>query len=164
MPIIDDSEVKDPNVVERIVLCSGKVFYDLSEARRSSPSVKEDVSEPGASVSEPRRVGVATGSKRNGPRDHVALIRLEQFYPFPLKGLKTTIERYPNANELVWCQEEPRNMGGWTFMESRLENLLPRCERPRYVGRDVSASPATGSYAVHRQEQERLVKEALTLG
>ena len=134
VPIIDDSEVKDADAVERIVLCSGKVFYDLSEARKE-------------------------------PEDYrIAIIRLEQFYPFPLKALKTMIERYPNANELVWCQEEPRNMGGWTFMESRLENLLPRCQRPRYIGRDVSASPATGSYAVHQQEQEHLVKEALTVG
>ena len=93
----------------------------------------------------------------------VAIIRLEQFYPFPLRALTETIARYPNADELVWCQEEPKNMGAWTFMESRLENLLPRCERPRYIGRDASASPATGSYAVHLQEQERLVKDALII-
>jgi 2-oxoglutarate dehydrogenase E1 component len=111
--------------------------------------VREGVSEPGA---------IATGSRRD-----VAIIRLEQFYPFPLRALKTTIERYPNANELVWCQEEPKNMGGWSFMESRLENLLSGCERPRYVGREVSASPATGSYAVHLKEQERLIREALTI-
>jgi 2-oxoglutarate dehydrogenase E1 component len=94
--------------------------------------------------------------------DRVAIIRLEQFYPFPLRSLTAAIARYPNADELVWCQEEPKNMGGWTFMESRLENLLPRCERPRYIGRDASASPAIGSYAVHLQEQERLVKAALS--
>ena len=95
--------------------------------------------------------------------DRVAIVRLEQFYPFPLRALTDTIARYSHANELVWCQEEPKNMGAWTFMESRLENLLPRCERPRYIGRDASASPATGSYAVHLQEQERLVKAALTI-
>ena len=115
---------------------------------------------------------VATGPQHNdrgtedssdSSRDRVAIIRLEQFYPFPLRALTDTIARYPNANELVWCQEEPKNMGAWTFMESRLENLLPRCEQPRYIGRDASASPATGSYAVHLQEQERLVKEALTV-
>jgi len=138
-PIIDDAEVSDPARVERIVLCSGKVFYDLKQAR--------------SSVSEPR--AIATG--------RVAIIRLEQFYPFPLRALTDTIARYPHANELAWCQEEPKNMGAWTFMESRLENLLPRCERPRYIGRDASASPATGSYAVHVQEQERLVKEALII-
>jgi 2-oxoglutarate dehydrogenase complex dehydrogenase (E1) component-like enzyme len=77
--------------------------------------------------------------------------------------LTETLADYPDAKELVWCQEEPKNMGGWTFMESRLENLLPRCERPRYVGRAASASPATGNYAIHVHEQERLVKEALTV-
>ena len=132
-PVFDDAEVSDPNRVERIVLCSGKVFYDLSEARKKSTE------------------------------DRVAVIRFEQFYPFPQRALTEVLARYPQAKELVWCQEEPKNMGAWTFMESRLENLLSRCERPRYVGRDASASPATGSYAVHLQEQERLVKAALTV-
>jgi 2-oxoglutarate decarboxylase len=149
-PLIDDSEIADPNSVERIVLCSGKVFYDLSEAR------KKTVSEPGVTVSEPG--AVATGSKNN-----VAIIRLEQFYPFPLSAIKEIIAKYSNANELVWCQEEPKNMAAWMFMESRLENLLARCDRPRYVGRAESPSPATGSYAVHVKEQERLVREALTI-
>ena len=142
--IIDVGEVNDPTQVERIVLCSGKVFYDLNEARKKergdSPTVRE-------------------GSLH----DRVAIIRVEQFYPFPLRALTESIARYSNANELVWCQEEPRNMGGWTFMEPRLENLLPRCDRPRYVGREASASPATGSYAIHVREQERLLKEALTV-
>src|SRR4029434_3960365 len=123
----------DPGRVERIVLCSGKVFYDLSEARKKSGE------------------------------DRGAVVRLEQFYPFPLSGLTGVLVRYPGANELAWCQEEPKNMGAWTFMEARLENLLPSCERPRYVGREASASPATGSYAIHQQEQERLVTEALTV-
>jgi len=144
-PIINDAESNDPKQVDRIVLCSGKVFYDLNAAQGSSPTV----SEPG---------GVATGSRSN-----VALIRVEQFYPFPLRALTETIALYPNAKELVWCQEEPKNMGGWTFMESRLENLLPGCERPRYVGRTASASPATGSYAIHLREQKRLVSEALSI-
>jgi len=144
-PLIDDSELGDPNQVKRIVLCSGKVFYDLIHARSNSKT------EPGA---------VATGPS---PAGHVAIVRLEQFYPFPLTALKQLITKYPNASELVWCQEEPKNMGGWTFMESRLENLLSRCERPRYVGRSESPSPATGSYAVHVREQERLIKEALML-
>jgi len=137
-PLIDDSEAGDPGSVARIVLCSGKVFYDLTHARGSSPTVRE-------------------GS------DRVAIIRIEQFYPFPLTVIKETIAKYPNAKELVWCQEEPKNMGGWSFMESRLENLLPHCDRPRYVGRAQSPSPATGSYAVHVKEQEKLVNEALTI-
>ena len=133
IPVVDDAEVKDLQRVERIVICSGKVFYDLSEARKKSDEGR------------------------------VAIIRFEQFYPFPERALKEALARYPNAKQLVWCQEEPKSMGGWTFMESRLENLLPRCERPLYVGRAPSASPATGNYAIHVQEQERLVKEALTI-
>ena len=131
-PVIDETDANDPATVQRIVLCSGKVFYDLNEAQKKSET------------------------------DSVALIRVEQFYPFPLRALTEAIAHYANAKELVWCQEEPKNMGAWTFMEPRLENLLPRCERPRYVGREASASPATGSYAIHIQEQQRLVEEALT--
>ena len=141
-PVIDDAEPKDPDTIQRIVLSSGKVFYDLAHARNES--------EPGAN-----------GSKDAAGR--VALLRLEQFYPFPYSALKEALARYPKAKELVWCQEEPKNMGGWTFMEPRLEKLLPQCERSRYVGRAESPSPATGSYAVHLKEQERLVKEALTI-
>jgi 2-oxoglutarate dehydrogenase E1 component len=132
-PLIYDAEVSEPSVVERLVLCSGKLFYDLNEARQKS------------------------GESR------VAIVRFEQFYPFPQSALAELLNRYPSAKELVWCQEEPKNMGGWTFMESRLENLVSSCERPRYVGREASASPATGSYSVHQQEQERLIKEALTI-
>jgi 2-oxoglutarate dehydrogenase E1 component len=142
-PLINDAEVTDPGLVERIVLCSGKVFYDLNHARGTSLTVRE-------------------GSDKSID-SRVAIVRCEQFYPFPLSGLTEVLAGYPNAKELVWCQEEPKNMGGWTFMESRLENLLSRCERPRYVGREASASPATGSYAVHTQEQQRLVQEALTI-
>jgi 2-oxoglutarate dehydrogenase E1 component len=112
-------------------MCSGKVYYDLADARKKS----ED---------------------RN-----VAVVRLEQLYPFPLKSIREVLASYPNANELVWAQEEPQNMGGWTFVQERLENLLPNCERPRYVGRSASASPATGSYSIHQKEQAELVAEAL---
>ena len=71
------------------------------------------------------------------------------------------IAAYPRATELVWAQEEPRNMGGWTFVEPRLENLLPQFGRPRYAGRTASASPATGSYHIHKLEQAQLIEEAL---
>jgi len=162
--------VSDPARIERIVLCSGKVFYDLSHARGS---VTEPRAGRGPRAGSPRGVEVATGPHQLDDKatarqpisksGRVAIIRLEQFYPFPLRALTDAIAGYPNAGELVWCQEEPKNMGAWTFMESRLENLLPHCERPRYIGRNASASPATGSYAVHVQEQERLVKQALTL-
>ena len=131
-PLIDDVEISDSSAVKRVVLCSGKVFYDLAEARKKS----EDRS--------------------------VAIVRLEQFYPFPLKSIRETLEKYSNATELVWAQEEPQNMGGWTFINERLENLLPGCERARFVGRTASASPATGSYSIHQKEQAELIAQALT--
>jgi 2-oxoglutarate dehydrogenase E1 component len=133
LPIIDDREMTDPTQVERIVLCSGKVYYDLNEARKKSDEKR------------------------------LAIVRLEQFYPFPLSGLREVMDRYKNARQLVWAQEEPQNMGGWTFIESRLENLLPSDQRPRYVGRSASASPATGSYSIHQKEQAALVAEALSV-
>ena len=132
-PLIDDGEIEDRDRVQRLVLCSGKVFYDLSDARKKSGE------------------------------DRVAIVRLEQFYPFPQKRLREIIASFANVAELVWAQEEPKNMGGWTFIEPRLENLLPRCERPRYVGRAASASPATGSYSIHVLEQQRLLHGALTI-
>jgi len=142
-PLIDDHQISDTDAVARIVFCSGKVFYDLSDARKKSAS------EPGS---------VATGSK-----DQVALVRAEQFYPFPVSAIEELVAKYPNAKDLVWCQEEPKNMGGWTFMEGKFEDLIPGGDRLRYVGRAESASPATGNYAVHTREQEQLVKEALTI-
>ena len=132
-PLIDDREIKDPGAVERIVLCSGKLYYDLIEAR-----------------------------KKSGVED-VAIVRMEQFYPFPLTRLREVLAKYPAARQLVWAQEEPQNMGGWTFVEPRLESLLPACDRPIYVGRSASASPATGSYSIHQLEQNELISKALTL-
>ncbi len=132
-PVIDDADVADAGAVERIVFCSGKVFYDLHEARKKAE------------------------------QHRVAIVRAEQFYPFPLTAINTAIEKYPNASSLIWCQEEPKNMGGWTFMEAKFEDLVPGGDRLSYIGRAESASPATGSYAVHVKEQERLVQEALTL-
>jgi 2-oxoglutarate dehydrogenase E1 component len=132
LPVIDDAEVKNRESVRRIVLCSGKVFYDLNAARKKSNDEK------------------------------VAVIRLEQFYPFPEKRLREIFKSYQGATQLVWAQEEPKNMGGWTFVEPRLMNMLPSCQRPYYVGRAASASPATGSYTIHEMEQRRLVDQALT--
>ena len=134
--MLDDPAAGDSSSVTRIVLCSGKVYYDLAEARKKSQ---------------------AESTTR------VALIRLEQFYPFPAELLTEIIAGYPNASELVWCQEEPKNMGGWTFVEPRLESLLPQFNRPRYAGRAASASPATGSYSIHQLEQAQLIEEALQI-
>ena len=133
-PLIDDAEITDRDAVTRVVLCSGKVYYDFIEARKQSEE----------------RV--------------VAVVRLEQLYPFPLQILRDTLAKYPNAKDLVWAQEEPQNMGGWTFIHERLENLLSSCERALYIGRSPSASPATGSYSIHQNEQAALVEAALKHG
>jgi 2-oxoglutarate dehydrogenase E1 component len=138
-PVIDDREIKSPEAVNRIVLCSGKVYYDLMAARK-----------------ELRESGSADAER-------VAVVRLEQFYPFPQTRLRETLENYSAATELVWAQEEPKNMGGWTFVEPRLVNFVPQIERPIYVGRSASASPATGSYAIHQAEQADLIAKALTV-
>jgi multifunctional 2-oxoglutarate metabolism enzyme len=133
--VLDDTAAGDPAAVERLVLCSGKVYYDLNEARKKLA--------PEAAA-------------------RLRIIRLEQFYPFPSRLLAEIVAGYPTAKELVWCQEEPQNMGGWTFVEPRLESLLPEFGRPRYAGRTASASPATGSYAIHLLEQAQLIQEALS--
>ena len=130
-PVIDDTVVTDKSKVKRLSICSGKVFYDLDAARSAA-----------------------------GNSD-VAIIRLEQFYPFPTSMLADVIAAYPNASEIVWTQEEPRNMGGWTFVEPRLRDILPDGVTLQYVGRAASASPATGSYAIHNLEQAKLVDETL---
>ncbi len=130
-PVIDDAKVTDRAAVKRIVLCSGKVFYDLEAGR-------EDAND-----------------------NRVAVVRLEQFYPFPAQRLKEVFASYPNATQLFWTQEEPQNMGGWTFMEDRLKELKPDNLSLRYIGREPSASPATGSYAIHELEQKQIVDRSL---
>lgn len=137
-PVIDDARVADRSAVKRVVVCSGKVYYDLDAAREDTAAA------PAA----------ATG---------VAVVRLEQFYPFPALALTATFASYPNATEIVWTKEEPQNMGGWTFVEPRLRNILPVGATLRYIGRDASASPATGSYAIHNLEQAQIVTESMTM-
>ncbi|PSQ97580.1 MAG: multifunctional oxoglutarate decarboxylase/oxoglutarate dehydrogenase thiamine pyrophosphate-binding subunit/dihydrolipoyllysine-residue succinyltransferase subunit [Bacteroidetes bacterium SW_9_63_38] len=127
----------DPADTTRHILCSGKVYYDL-----------------------------VTALEDGDRRDEIAITRLEQFYPLPEAELKAELERYADVDETVWVQEEPRNMGAWTFVESRLDSLLDdvhgHCEhRIQYVGRPSSASPATGSAKVHDREQELLVRDAI---
>ncbi|HXF55063.1 MAG TPA: 2-oxoglutarate dehydrogenase E1 component [Hyphomicrobiaceae bacterium] len=120
--------------IRRVVLCSGKVYYDLYEAREAE--------------------GIAD----------IYLMRIEQLYPFPARALMAELGRFPQA-EVVWCQEEPRNMGAWTFIEHNIEWVLERIgakrTRPRYVGRAAAASTATGQLSRHLQEQKALIAEAL---
>ena len=133
--IIEETDplVADPNV-RRVVLCSGKVYFDLRAARRE------------------RKL------------DDVAILRLEQLYPFPARSLGMALARYPNA-ELAWCQEEPENMGAWNFVDRRVERALAglglKMKRARYVGRPEAAATATGLFKRHSAEQARIVGEAL---
>jgi 2-oxoglutarate dehydrogenase E1 component len=132
-PVVDDVEIADAAAVRRVVFCSGKVYYDLLEARKESGDLR------------------------------VAIVRLEQFYPFPERALRDVLAKYAAAQQFVWAQEEPHNMGGWTFVRERLESLLGGTRELRYVGRSASASPATGSYSIHQKEQGELVAEALAI-
>jgi 2-oxoglutarate dehydrogenase E1 component len=120
--------------VRRVVLCSGKVYYDLLAERRN------------------RKI------------DDVAIVRVEQLYPFPFTALAKELRRYRQA-DVVWCQEEPENMGAWHFADRRIERVLGDLEmkskRPIYVGRREAASPATGSLKTHLKEQAELVDRAL---
>jgi 2-oxoglutarate dehydrogenase E1 component len=118
----------DPKSVRRALLCSGKVYYDLVERRAAQD------------------------------KDDVAIIRVEQFYPFPVELLRRALIRYRKADEWVWVQEESMNMGGWTFMDPRLRGMGYEV---KYVGRDTSASPATGSHHIHVREQKELVEAAI---
>ena len=122
--------------IKRVVMCSGKVYYDLLEERDAR--------------------GI----------DDVYLLRFEQFYPFPAQSAVKELERFQNA-EMVWCQEEPKNQGAWTFIEPNIEWVLGRIKakhpRPQYVGRATSASPATGLASQHKAQQAALVDEALTI-
>ncbi len=125
--MMDDAEMSRDRV-RRILLCSGKVYYDLLE-------------------------------QRNREQAPAVILRMEQFYPFPSDLVQRLINKYPRGKEdIVWVQEESQNMGGWSFVEPRLRELAYAV---RYVGRDASASPATGSRQIHLREQKELVKAAL---
>ncbi len=126
-------KLKPDDKISRVILCSGKVYYDLVDARAKAG------------------------------RDDVYLLRLEQFYPWPMKSLMQELGRFKNA-ELVWCQEEPKNMGGWTFvdpwLELTLEKIDVKAKRARYVGRPASASTAAGLMSRHMKELETFLAEA----
>jgi len=132
-PVIDDPAAPDCDRVRRVVLCSGRLFYTLQSARDEQAA------------------------------DQIALVRVEQLYPLPREELQTVFSRYRRADEVVWAQEEPRNMGAWSFMEPRLRELLPETCVLEYQGRDEAASPATGSFGQHEVEEGRLVEQTLAI-
>ena len=127
--VLDDA-IANPELVTRVLLCSGKVYYDLAKKRDELKTLA------------------------------VALVRLEQLYPWPEAQLAAVFGRYRRCREWVWVQEESQNMGGWSFLEPRLRAMHFPFE---YVGRDASASPATGSHHVHEREQELIVSGAFAI-
>jgi 2-oxoglutarate dehydrogenase E1 component len=132
--VVDDRKVTEKEHVERVVLCSGKVWYDLDEARDETGNGK------------------------------VTLVRVEQLHPFPEQRLQEVLALYPNASEVVWCQEEPQNQGAWYQIRHHLQRCVKKSHKLVYTGRERSASPAVGAYSVHLLEQKALVEQALTPG
>ncbi|HXX10387.1 MAG TPA: 2-oxoglutarate dehydrogenase E1 component [Burkholderiales bacterium] len=133
-PVIGESDNLDPSAVKRVVFCSGKIYYDVRAARRE-----------------------------RGITD-IAVVRLEQLYPFPHDEFKAQIERYSNAREVVWCQEEPGNQGAWHRIQHYLLRHLLPAQRLSYALRPSSASPAAGYMALHNEQQKAVVDAALTHG
>ena len=129
--LIDEIDTADPSAVTRIVLCSGKVYFDLLKARRDSKT------------------------------ESVVIVRIEQLYPFPTEAYEAVMRKYPNAREVVWCQEEPQNQGSWYQIRHRLQAGLGVSMNCCTRARPGAAAPATGIAALHEQQQKDLVSAAL---
>jgi 2-oxoglutarate dehydrogenase E1 component len=130
-PVLDDARCAErASEVERVMLCSGKVYYDLLERRRELSA------------------------------EHVAIVRVEQLYPWADHRIGQVLHRYDHADSVVWVQEEPANMGAWTFVRERLQDLLAPSQKLAYAGRPVAASPAVGSRRLHLEQQARLIDTA----
>ena len=132
-PVLGDRIIEDAGQVKRLVMCSGRVYYDLVEQR------------------------AAAGL------DHVALVRIEQLYPFPWRLLREELARYPCISEYVWCQEEPQNQGAWYAMRHKFEELVGAHNKLVYTGREALSAPAVGYAGLHVQQQQQLVAQALGL-
>lgn len=134
--MIDEVDQINKADVTRLVLCGGKVYYDLLEKRRELEL------------------------------NNVALVRIEQLYPYPEKRLEEVLAAYPNVKDVVWCQEEPKNQGAWLFIAPRLyDDILKSGKQIRisYAGREASAAPACGSPYLHAKQQAQLIHDALAI-
>ena len=132
--IMDDMQANEtPEKIERIIFCSGKVFFDILQERNSKECA------------------------------NTAIIRLEQLYPFPEERLHEILAQYKNARKFVWCQEEPKNQGSWQFVQPRLLDILGNDKTLHYAGRHESASPAVGYLTLHIAQQRELVEQALSI-
>jgi len=135
--VIGEQKKINAKKVTRFILCSGKVYFDLLEARDQDKL------------------------------EHVAIARLEQIYPFPDKLLKAELAKYPQLKEFIWCQEEPKNQGAWYQSKHHFTDHVPAKITVSYAGRDASAAPAVGKFHVHIEQQKAVVQSALygnTLG
>ena len=130
--LIDELDPLPSALVRRLVFCSGKVYFDLLQARRAEK------------------------------REDVAIVRIEQLYPFPAQEYSAVLARYPHALNLVWCQEEPQNQGAWFQIRHRLQELAGEARPVYYAGRAPAAAPATGLMRIHQAEQRQLVEVALS--
>lgn len=128
--VIDEIDSLDPKKVRRVILCAGKIYYELLESRR-----QEDI-------------------------DDIAILRLEQLYPFPVQALQDALSRYSNLKELIWCQEEPKNQGAWYQIRHRLEAVAGKLPL-LYVGRPPAAAPAEGTFLMHVEHQRAIIDSAL---
>ena len=129
--VIGDRGPGGGDEIKRVVFCSGKIYYDLA-AMRDEENIRE-----------------------------VAVMRAEQLYPFPEEDLRWFVQEFPNATEVIWCQEEPQNQGAWYQIRHHLQACITEQHKLKYVGRPHSASPAVGYYTVHLEEQQSLVREAI---
>lgn len=129
--VIPEVNKIDPSIVTKVILCSGKVYYDLVEKRDAAK------------------------------KDHIAILRIEQLYPFPEPELKKQLDLYSHAKEIIWCQEEPKNQGAWFPSQHHIRACLSFGQHLHYAGREASASPAVGYVHAHVEQQEALINEAL---
>ena len=132
--VIDCKSVDDPKLVDRVVFCSGKVYYDLL-ARREEDGL-----------------------------DNIVIVRIEQLYPFPEADMEEALKRYPNVKSAIWCQEEPMNQGAWYSSQHHMRRVVDRVYPDvylSYAGRDGSAAAAAGYMSLHIMQQEQLVHDAL---
>ncbi|HEX2012096.1 MAG TPA: 2-oxoglutarate dehydrogenase E1 component, partial [Roseateles sp.] len=126
--VIPENKDLKADKVKRVVLCSGKVYYDLVKAR--------------------------------GDKKDVAILRVEQLYPFPHKAFAAELKKYPNASDIVWCQDEPQNQGAWFFVQHYIHENMVEGQKLGYAGRPASASPAVGYAHLHQDQQKALLEQA----
>jgi 2-oxoglutarate dehydrogenase E1 component len=128
--IADARNPKGSESVKRIVVCSGRVYYDLAKRREEDGN------------------------------DNVAILRVEQLYPFPHKAFAAEVKKYPNAKDIVWCQDEPQNQGAWFFVQHYIHENMLDGQKLGYAGRAASASPAVGYSHLHQEQQKALIDAA----